>query len=159
MSRLDKKVIDIANQGAGEAILEIPIGFLTLVPNNTNNPNNNSLMLELSMTQQMIFPDTIVYLGNSRDEIGVYGKTESSIITLEGSDSDNNFRALLKSHYRELDTNQTTPIRGFKIILTGTEERRGNSQVTISFGGMQTFSNAAANGGDLIITYVDINTF
>jgi len=157
INRLDDAIVEVANRGAGEKTLDIPIGFLTVYTNDTDNTDNNSLVLELPINQQMLFPDTIVYLGNSRDEVGIYGEVEPNILTMTGHSSGNLHLVYIRSRYRELDTDTMTPQRGFKIALNdGKEVLKGTSQVTVSFDRTETIIGGAKNNGNLIVTHVNV---
>lgn len=159
INKLDSTITDIANRGSGEQTINIPIGVLTVIPNDTVDPDNNSVILDIIVGEQMLFPNTIVYLGATRDEVGIYGEAEPNIVTLSGGEVNNNLKVFLKSHYRELDTNQF-PLRGFKIVLNnGLGQIQGTNQVTVSFDRIETIPNAADNGGDLIITHINVITF
>jgi len=158
--RLDSEIIEIANRGSGETTIDIPKGLLAVVPGDAADKDNNSVILEIIVGQQMLFPGTIVYLGDTRDEVGIYGEADPSILTMKGESFNQDNRILLKSHYRELDTVQASPLRGFRIVVNeGMGTVKGNSKVTVSFERTETITSGAANFGDLVVTHVSVIPF
>jgi len=155
ISELNDKIVSIANTGTGEASLDIPSGLVRIIPNDSIDPDNNSVILEFIVKQQMVFPNTVAYLDtNNIEEVAPYGEALPRVITLRGEKSGTGNKLFIKLHYRELDIN-LTPVRGYKIALNeGGEITSGNSKIMISFDRRDTIPNAAVNGGDLIVTYI-----
>lgn len=160
VERLDKTIVDIANSGTGERILDIPNGILTVYGNNTDDPNNNSIVYDITTDQQMMFPGTVVFLSDTRDLVGVYGEVDPQIVTMTGVESNFIHGIQIKSHYRELDTEQANPQKGFRIIINeDAGVLLGDSKVTVSFNKVETLPSRASNGGDLIVTHVNVIPF
>ena len=157
ISGLNDRIISIANAGTGEASLDIPHGLVRVIPNDSIDPDNNSVVLEFIIQQQMIFPNTVAYIDTSNiEEIAPYGEAQPRIITLRGEGAGQGNKLFLKLHYRELDIN-ITPVRGYKIALNDNEQEiTGNSRITVSFIKRDTIPNGAANGGDMIITHISL---
>jgi len=153
---LDDKIVEIANSGGGEASIDIPDGFMQVIPYNYSGADNNSVVFDFFVQRQMVFPGTKVYVDtNDISEVGTFGDSQPRIITLESVPEFTGYKLIMRMRYRELDTNTTR--KGFIIALNhGKAIDTGNKQVTISFGRSQSVPLAAKNGGDLIITHVNL---
>ncbi|MFH1977946.1 MAG: hypothetical protein ABIJ92_01320 [Candidatus Aenigmatarchaeota archaeon] len=158
MRSLNDKIIDVANAGTGSVTMEIPNGYIKVSPYDGSDEDNNSVELQLVTGQQMVFPDTTVFLGSTAEEIGIYGEAEPNILTLEGEGRNRReYSIFIKNRYRELDTNDTVVPRGFQIAVNdGQSVISGTSSLSISFDKIETISAAAGNGGDLILTHITV---
>jgi hypothetical protein len=154
---LNGRIVSIANTGAGESTLDIPHGLLKVIPNGHSDSDNNSVVLEYFVKQPMIFPNTVAYLDTKNiEEVAPYGEASPRVVSLRGERAGEGDRILLKLHYRELDIN-TTPVRGYRIALNeGMQATTGTSMVTVSFDRRETIDDGAANGGDLIVTHINL---
>lgn len=150
--RVDNKITDIANSGAGEARLEIPNGFMKALAYDASDPDNNSVILEFITDQSMIVNASKVLLRTtSFGEVGTYGESEPRIITMTGEGFGTGHKMQIKLHYRELDT--TT--KGYKIALN-TITQSGKKTIKVSFDRNVVQQASASNGGDLVLTYINI---
>ncbi len=150
---LDNKITDIANSGVGEATLDIPDGFVTVVGYDENDPNNNSVIFEFTTDQPMIINSSMVIIKTtSFGEVGTYGASEPRIITMTGEDAGTGHIIKIKLHYREL----LSSTKGYKIALDPIKST-GTSSVKVSFDRNIVQSEAAANGGDLILTHIKLD--
>ncbi|RLJ10366.1 MAG: hypothetical protein DRP15_00170 [Candidatus Aenigmatarchaeota archaeon] len=151
---LDKKITEIASTGSGSYTLHIPTGYLRVIPYGSNDPDNNSIILELVVKQPLILNGTIPIKTTSLVENETYGEAEPRIITLTAESSGTGeTRLKFKLHYRELDTT-TLPLRGYKIALESPLETTGD--ISITFVKNEILPNSAGNGGDLVLTYVRV---
>lgn len=148
---LDKTITDIAKAG-GEKSLNLPIKGSIRV-----NESNNSIILQFMVMQPMLgnTTTTIPIETTHLEEVGVYGE-QPRIITLSSEPVDGQYKMTLVLHYRELDINTTIPKRGYKIQLTSTTEI-GTQKVSVAYDKTDTLKGAAANDGDLTVTYLRVN--
>lgn len=154
--QLDNKIKDIANTGAGQVTLDIPLGRLILIPITSNEPENNSLVLEFPTSQPMITSGFVPIDTINMGYVAGFGEAEPRMITLSGEAFQAGYIIYLNLTYRELDTD-STPRRGYVIVLNPpTSVTSGTSRVVVSFNGIETEPGGAYNGGDLIKTIIDI---
>lgn len=150
---LDNKITDIANSGVGEATIEIPDGFVTVVGYDENDPDNNSVIFEFTTDQPMIINSSMVFIKTtSFGEVGTYGASEPRTITMTGEDTGTGNIIKIKLHYREL----LSSTKGYKIAIDPIKSK-GTSSVRVSFDKNIVQSEAATNGGDLILTYIKLD--
>lgn len=163
MENVEDTVINIVNTGSGKETLDIPTGSLEVIPDASANPDNNSIILKVQVNQPFVFNTTEVYLGDATfedvvSEIGTYGESSPSVISLTSETSGTGYIIPIKLHFRELDT-KSTPKRGYKIALkTGGGKQTGTNSLTLSYDGTEKIPGGAANGGDLILTYILVET-
>jgi hypothetical protein len=96
---------------------------------------------------------------NSLQEVATYGEAQPRIITLTAvpQEADASYLLNMKMRYRELDTS-TRPRKGFLIRLNHPPASAvvGSESVTVSFDRNEIIPAAAANQGDLVVTYIDV---
>lgn len=149
---LDSKITEIVNSGAGEFRLDIPSGFVRAIDYGASDPDNNSIIMEFITNQPMIMNASQVLLKTtSFGEVGTYGESEPRIITLTGEGFGTGYKMEIKLHYRELDTET----RGYKIALKPITST-GEKSVKLSFDKNVVQPGNASNGGDLVLTYVNV---
>jgi len=162
IKKVNDVIIDIANTGAGSETLEIPVGSIKVTPEGVEDPDRNSISLDIITDQPMIFNASKIYLGGAgfedvTSEVGVYGEASPGVITLSTATVSTGYGISLNIHYRELDT-KTSPLKGYKIVLTtdsgGIET--GAGKMTISFDKTYT-SGTAQNGGPLVVTEIKVS--
>lgn len=158
MESLDKKIVDMAKSciGSCEEDVNIPTNALVRVITNTSDPENNSITLEFTTKQVIMSNGTIPLNTNVLGEVAPFGETEG-VITIRQVSYGDVYKIILKLHYRELDT-RTTPRKGFKIMLES-GSLAGNQKIRVSYSKEpSTIPGGAANDGDLILTYIGIDT-
>ena len=155
---IDEKIIEIANAGLGEATLTIPKGILKVHGYDVVGPVNNSIVVDFEMPQPIIAENNVPIKTSSLDHIGEYGRAKPRIIYLSRSIPDNFKKLNISMNYRELRS--ATP-RGYQIALcptvsgcSGTDQ--GGNEIRIFFDRTVTVPRAPANGGDLTLTYINI---
>ena len=149
----DNKITDIANSGVGEATIEIPDGFVTVVGYDENDPSNNSVIFEFTTDQPMIINSSMVLIKTtSFGEVGTYGASEPRTITMTGEDAGTGHIIKIKLHYREL----LSSTKGYKIALDPIKST-GTSNVRVSFDKNIVQPEVATNGGDLVLTYIKLD--
>lgn len=149
---LDQKITDIANSGTGEATIDIPNGYATVVGYGSNDPDNNSVLFDFRTDQPMIVnASTVLIKTGSFGEVGTYGESEPRIISMTRESFGTGYKMMMKLHYRELDTET----KGYKIALNPISPS-GQRKITIKFDKNVVQPGNATNGGDLILTYVNI---
>ena len=158
-------VINIVNTGSGKETLDIPTGSVEVIPDSAADENKNSIILNLGINQPFVFGTEDVYLGEAsfndiESEVGVYGESSPSIISLTSKASGTGYIVPIKLHFRELDT-VTAPKKGYKIIIKTVDggKKTGTGKLSISYGGIENLRGQAANGGDLIVTNVLVQVF
>jgi len=173
ISELNEKLTELVKTGAGRAEIDVPNKLIRLVPADSTDPENNSIIMEFVVDQPMIYPNTTVYLkdfGCEKEKdgptfikefttcVGLYGTNSPDIISLkEIADVEGKFIMKIKLHYRELDTEE----RGYKIQLCPAKTdcetpQTGKSKIRLSFNKNIILPNAAANGKDLVATYINV---
>lgn len=153
---LDKKITELSNTGSGEANLKIPTGSLRLIPWDANDPENNSLILELIVDQPMVMNESVPVATGTLGEVGIYGEAEPRVITLNVSSYQGKYLMRLVLHYRELDVE--SPKKGYKIVLDG-EKVTGKERISLSFDKNEIKPGEAANGGDLVLTHIKVDLY
>lgn len=158
ITELNSKIVEIANSGGGEATLKIPKGKMTIVPYNYSTDENNSLLLDFFVTQQMVFPNTVVYVRtNNIEPVATYGESEPRIMTLESEPFGDSYRMTLRSFYRELVIDNPAQKKGFRIAINrGQQPLSGDQEISISFGSIELLPGQSSNGGDLMLTHVNV---
>jgi len=162
---LNERMVDIANSGAGRESMDIPNGLVRVIPENSNDPDNNSIILEFGVNQPMVFNQTPVYLGGATfedviNEVGTYGISSPGVISMTSVKDPLGYIMKIKLHFRELDT-KTVPQRGYKIVLdTPTSAiETGTSTITVSFVKTETLQNACCgNAGPLVSSHILVET-
>jgi len=109
---LNDKILDLANSGAGEYVLDIPTGLLRIEGVDYAGSDNNSVMFDFFASIDMICNNTGCSFIISGVEIpietdntsytGTYGENEPRVITLTGEDSGSGKQLTAKIFYREL---------------------------------------------------------
>lgn len=163
MLELDEKIVDIANTGSGDALLEIPSGSLKVYGRGLSGDINNTVVLDFFARQPLITPGgNIPIETSSLDHIGEYGKAEPRIIMLSGSGGSGNFHLNLSMRYRELRSSTN----GYLIALCpstssgncdGTTE--GADEVRVYYDHSAVEPRGQLEGGDLKITYIGIEVY
>lgn len=160
MEGLDSAITEIANSGGSEE-MNIPLGVLRLKEGGVEVDNeSNTILMEFTTKQPIITSDSIVYLGSTtfadaENEVGIFGKSSSSVMALTSETREVGSVVKIALHYRELDTQDLT--KGYKIVLIHDGLRdSGTDKITIELDKTETVEGAAANGGDLIVTYIKV---
>jgi hypothetical protein len=152
---LNDNIVEIANNGEGRATLEIPFGVLKLIPYDDADPDNNSLILEHYVSQPILFNSTIPIKTTNIEEVAEYGEALPRVILMEVSPFTEGHRLHMKLHYRELDSD-TLPRKGYIIRLNPSSNNVARRRVTVSFGGNEIKEGEAANFGDLVVKYINL---
>ncbi len=146
LSRLDRAITDVASMG-GTVSLDIPFGTVSVLPYDIN----NTITFEFLISQPLIWEQ--IYLGQTVDvftETGRYGIAQPYILTLSSEPMDTQTKITASLHYRELIDS-----KGYRIALLGSGQ--GRSRLTISYVNTTRVAGGAANGGDLLLTFVRID--
>lgn len=152
MLSLDNKITDIANSGTGEATINIPNGFVTVVGYGESDANNNSVLFEFKIDQPMLVNASRVLIKTSSfGEVGTYGESEPRMISMSKKVYGTGYGMEMNLHYRELDTET----KGYKIALNPITQN-GQNRIKIRFDKNVIQAGNASNGGDLILTFIDI---
>ena len=86
MLELNDRIVEIANTGSGEAVIEIPMGTVEVRGYNLTGEDNNTVILDFYVNQPLITEGGTVPIKTSNlDYVGEYGKAEPRILTLSGS--------------------------------------------------------------------------
>jgi len=166
---LKDKVSEIARSGAGEVTLEIKHGFIRLNPYNHPTEGDakggNNLTIEFVVDQPLIFPGTVLYLGATSFEdikdTGTYGESSPAVVKLNSSKLGQQYRITTEIKYREL-LKEAAPRRGYIIALCPLRDDgcsqtiTGNQRITLSFDKNVQKTGEASNGGDLVVTYINV---
>jgi len=159
--------------GAGRVEIDITKNLVKLIPQNSTSPDNNSIIMEFFVDQPMIYPNATIFIGGVSCEdvgespwstenftscIGMHGTASPEIISLrEVEDIQGRYTMRMKLHYRELDTID----KGYKIILCPRgnceTEITGKAKIILTFNKNTVISGAAANRGDLVATYINMD--
>ena len=164
ISEVEHSITELARAGAGEVSLDVTDALIKLKPYDSGN-GNNSLILEFVLEQPIIFPNTTFYLGATSFEdinnTGVYGESSPSIVTLTESELGIMFKMDAEIIYREL-LRSSAPKRGYIIALCPAgdadcdNEITGNQRLTLTFDKNINIPGMASNGGDLVVTYINV---
>ena len=152
----DRAITDVVNAGEGQKRIRIPKGIVYVIPYDDTGPDNNSIILEFVVKQPMLSNATVPIRTSSLEETAAYGETEARIITARGEPFADGYKIAIKLHYRELDT-QTPPLKGYKIAIQK-GVATGSDEIVITYDRTITLEDQAGNGGDLILSYVNIDT-
>jgi len=160
--RLDKSITDMVSIGGGKETFNVPFGNAKVVPHDAEDPDNNSIILSFSMPQPLAIDRSTIYIGSVSfmdvdKETGVYGRSYPAVMSLKTERSGDDYIYTLKVHYRELET-VSSPQKGYKVALRSAKSS-GSSSVMTAFGATEVKPGQAAGGGDLTITYVDVNAY
>jgi hypothetical protein len=165
ISELKEATAELARSGAGEVTIDIKRGLVSLLPYEHTGTGNNSLTSEFVLEQPLVFPGTTFYLGASSfvevQDIGTYGEADPSVVKLTSEKFNSQYMMFANVRYREL-VKDSAPKRGYVIALCGVgddgcdEEIAGKQQVTLSFNRNVQRPGEASNGGDLVVTYIDV---
>lgn len=165
IDEIQQSIVGLARTGAGEVSLSVSDARIKLLPYNSGN-GNNSLVIAYSLDQPLMFPNTTFYLGATSFEdigdTGIYGESSPSIVTLRESSMVNYVQIDTEIIYREL-LRQDPPKRGYIIALcpkgvAGCDSiMTGNQRITFSFDRTVNEPGRASNGGDLVVTYINVN--
>ena len=159
IQHLDSRIVELANLGSGRETLPLPAGALRIVPDGKDDPLNNSLTLELTIDQPLVFGNGSTILGGSYadvgQEVGIQGESPPGVITLQSRPLGSGFVVSMKLHYRELMTTET-PARSFRISLTNPENqtRVGQNQITLTVSKTDIVPGGGTGGGDLFVTEI-----
>ncbi len=162
VKRLDKAITDMVSAGGGKQELPIPMGSVLAVPYDSTSPENNSITLDFILPQPLALDRSTIYLGSVSfmdidKEVGVYGQSRAGLMWLRTEKFMDDHRYRIALRYRELETT-SAPEKGYKIALRA-GKASGSTSVMVSFGQTEVLAGKAANGGDLTVTYVDINVY
>lgn len=155
--KLNDKIVDIANSGSGQATLTIPKGTIKVIPYGSSDPKNNSLVLEIPVSQPLILGNSVVLKTNVLGENATYGEAEPRVINLSSQVYGQEYKLIFTLHFRELDT-RNEPLRGYLIsVQQGTAT--GNSQIVVSYAGteLNPGGKKAMNGGNLVLTKIKVD--
>ncbi len=170
VSTLQDRISELARSGAGEFTLDINQGFIKLTPYNDidegEGEGGNNFTLEFVVDQPLIFPNTTLYLGATSmeeidEETGTYGESSPAVVTLREEELGQQYKITAEIVYREL-LKEAAPKRGYIIALCKKGDTEcddvmtGNQRITLSFGKNVQKTGEASNGGDLVITYINV---
>lgn len=158
MNRLDEKITFMARSCTGfcDEALTVPAGaYIKAYGNGTPGGNNNSIVLEFAIGYRMMGNNTVPLNTNVLGEVAPYGET-NGVITIRQALEGGQYKLIYKIHYRETDT-RTIPLEGYIIILEP-ETLAGHQKIIISYGGASVIPGGAANGGQLTVTKIKIDT-
>ena len=149
---LDSKITAMANSGAGDVAIEIPNGRVVAVGYNDSDPGSKSLIIEFLTEQSMMLNTSVVLLETgSFESVGIYGESEPRIITMTNDKQGTKNLMKIRVHYRELDSAS----KGYRIAINPITYS-GDSKVKLSFNRNEVIEGGARNGGDLVLTYIDV---
>ena len=164
ITNLKEKVAEIARSGAGETDLNIRSGNIKLLPYDSGN-GNNSLVIEFFLDQPLLFPNTTHYIGaTSLEDInktGIYGEASPSVVSISETKTVTGYKLTAEVIYREL-LREDIPKRGYIIALceqgdsTCTQTPSGDNMIRMFFDKNIVETGKASNGGDLVITYINV---
>jgi hypothetical protein len=164
ISELEEAVIELARSGAGEVNMDLVDSGIKLLPYNSGS-GNNSLVIEFALEQPLLLPNTTFYLGSTSfediNQTGTYGESSPSVVTLRESRLGNQYKIDTQIIYRELLRNEL-PKRGYVIALCPKRDLEcddvitGRQRITLSFDKNLVETGTAFNGGDLVVTYINV---
>jgi hypothetical protein len=165
IDEVQQSIVELARTGAGEVSLNVNDAWIKLLPYNSGN-GNNSMIIAFALEQPLMFPNTTFYLGATSfediNDTGVYGESSPSVVTLRENSTANYNQIDTEIIYREL-LRQDPPRRGYIIALcpkgdAGCDDViTGNQRITLSFDRTVNMPGQASNGGDLVVTYINVN--
>jgi hypothetical protein len=138
---LNQKIVDMANTGGGEESLDIPLGSVKVVPYNSSDPRNNSIMLQFLVSQPLAFNSSKTYLGGASfldvtdPSTGIFGESQPSIISLEVEPLGTGYVATIQILFRKLVT-KTAPVKTREIVLNSDSPDQiltGKNKITFAF--------------------------
>ncbi len=153
MGDLDRKIVDMAgtctSQGACEQMLEFPVpGMLTL------DEAGNTIVYTIRVDQPLITKGEIFFNTADNGTVARYGETPG-VLSMRGETLQAGYNLVFMLRYRELDSNE--PWKGYRIQLLNQSGRlAGSGRISISYGGTETRSGQAANGGDLVLSKIRV---
>jgi len=168
LDRLESKIVSVANSLYGEESIDIPNGLITVVPYDAGteenpNPDNNSIILEFNEPQPMMLNGEIYLDTEFLGDVAAYGQAEPRVITLSVERLETRINKFtFRMRFRELDT-ETVPKKGYQIMLTTPTGliMTGINKLSISFDSRtpnpEVLPHEAANGGDLVATYLKVH--
>jgi hypothetical protein len=157
MKKLDNRIVEIANSNSGQETLDIPFGGITVVPYQPGE-DSNYIIFEFVVNQPLVLNSSIIYLEEATFEdvtsdVGVFGVSSPGLISMQSEPIGGQYKMIIKLQYRELDSDK--PKKGYKIVLNGIK-KRGNSKISLSYDRREVLEGQASNGGDLILTYINV---
>jgi hypothetical protein len=164
MLELDENIVDIANTGSGDVLMEIPKGTLTVNGYNVTGDVNNTITLDFYVEQPLITSGgTIPIKTNSLDYIGEYGKTEPRVLILSGSDAGDRTHLRMDMRYRELRSGAPN---GYVIALCPStaldgcdDSISGGKKIRVYYHRSVTEQRDQLEGGDLKITCIGTEVY
>lgn len=160
---ISDKITEISNNRGGTESIDFSGRLIKVVPHNAVDKDNNSIIMQFMVDQPIIAVGTPVYLGaESFDDIGfgtgTYGISKPGVVEFTQDLVGNKYKITVKIHYRELATKET-PNRGYKIMLETDDgnAKTGNNNLLVTYSKSSVLPGAAANGGDLVLTYVNLD--
>ena len=153
--KLDSKIVDLANRGAGTFSLTIPKGLIKVIDYGASSPDNNSIILDVLVSQPLISTDSNVVLKTSvLGENATYGEAEPRIITMSSKAYGSSYKLALKLHYRELDMKDES--KGYMISLkSGTVSGiTGANEIILSYKETQ---HVTRDGMDIALTIIQVD--
>ena len=153
---LDDRIVDIANTGSGEARIPIPKGIVNLKGFDFPGAVNNTITIDFEVSQPIMVNGSVPIKTTSLDEVADYGKTEPRIIMLSRTPEGKNTHLNMTMKYRELRS--PTP-KGYIIALcfgSCTGEMSGGKEVIVSYDRTEVEQRSIFDGGELTITYINV---
>ena len=121
---LDKKITEIAGSGGGEANIDIPTGYVRVVPHDDeNDANNNSIILEFVSKQPLAIGGDSYARTTVLGDTAPYG-SEPRVISVKGAGTGNGYIITIKLRYREL----LSPNGAKSVIALSTDSTQGKSK-------------------------------
>jgi hypothetical protein len=137
--------------GQCEESLNLPVPGLIIL-----DEENNSMLYEFQVNQPLITKDEIPINTGNLGDVARYGDTPG-VITLKGEETSANVYTLkFRIRYRELDDENL--LRGYKIKLSGSGRKTGNTRVVIRYAGSELKGGEAHNNGDLVLSKIEMQT-
>lgn len=159
MLELNGKIVDIANTGSGEARILIPKGTVNIKGYDFTGAGNNTITIDFEVNQPIMAEGSVPVKTTSLDEIAEYGKTEPRIIMLSRIPTIGGKVTYLNMTMRYRELRSSTP-RGYIIALcpgSCAGETSGSKEIIVSYDRTEIDQRDFLEGGDLTITYININ--
>jgi len=162
---LKNSIEELARSGAGKTSLDLNGRAVTLLPYGDDGEGNNTLVMTFFMEQPLIFPNATLYMGATSFEdinyTGTYGEASPAIVKITSAPFGTQYILTAEIIYRELLRNDI-PRKGFEIALCPARKSscntvmKGSNKISMSFDKNIVKPVEAANGGDLVLTYIEI---
>lgn len=136
---LNQQLIDIANSGGGEKNLDIPLGAIEVIPYQSPDPRNNSIIFRFPLSQPLALNSSKTYLGGSsfldvsNTTLGIFGESSPSIVSLEVQTLGTSYEAIIQIYFRPLLSKTTGKKRVIALNEGSIQKLTGKSKITFAF--------------------------